>query len=427
MALWPSQRQSKKKSEEESAVDELDDVAQFFSNDPRPGRPSPDDARPIQATVGQMPAVTMPDHAEAGWYPDTTTPELMRYWDGFHLTGQTMQVEPTASRADEPVESAPDTATVTIDELSVDHASWSTDLQAPTQPQAVALADESLASAGRNENGVVPPPHSPEMLSSRPRDPAPVAVTSLELNHGPSELHVSDGETWTVMGGVGEAKALTEENESSAALVAAIVDDGDGGNRRASLAKVNSDGAQLSQAGADMASNWAEETEKAVARAQTVGTPEAWQAAAQAAVVVSEMAQSMEAAADAMQTAEQTGKAAQEAEEAAKVAAEAAADAKRTVQLTGKAAQEAEEAAKVAAEAAADAKKMAEQTAQAAPQVAEVARVAAQRAADAKHKAEGLEVIVAKARAANTPAAWTDALELTAVATEAQQELVSGG
>ena len=62
MALRPSQRQPKKTSEEEAAPDGLDQIDQFFSNDLRPDHPSPDDARPDEAAVPQIPAVTMPDH-----------------------------------------------------------------------------------------------------------------------------------------------------------------------------------------------------------------------------------------------------------------------------------------------------------------------------------------------------------------------------
>jgi hypothetical protein len=401
MALRPSQRQPKKTSEEEAAPDGLDQIDQFFSNDPRPDHPSPDDARPDEAAVPQIPAVTMPDHSGAGWYPDATDPRVMRYWDGSHLTGQTMQVEPTEPRGDEPAESAPDTATVEFEGSSINEASWFTDPQAAGRPQTAPFVGESPAGVGHNEEGVATPPPSSGQLTPGPGVPPAVAVTSLNPDHGPPELPVSKGETWTAMRG-------------------------DGGNLRAPLGKVDSREAPPSHAGADVTGNWAEKTEQAVARARAAGTPEAWQAAAQAAVVVSELARTMEAEVSALQAAEQTGKAAQEAEEAAKVAAQAAADAKQTVQRTVAAAHEAEEAAKVAAQAAADAKQTAEQTAQAAPQVAEVARVAAQVAADAKHKAEGLEAIVATARAADTPAAWSEALGLAAVAMETREELVSG-
>jgi hypothetical protein len=426
MALRPSQRQPKKTSEEEAAPDGLDQIDQFFSNDPRPDHPSPDDARPDEAAVPQIPAVTMPDHSGAGWYPDATDPGVMRYWDGFHLTGQTVQVEPTEPRGDEPAESAPDTATVEFEGSSINEASWFTDPQAAGRPQTAPFVGESPAGVGHNEEGVATPPHSSGQLTPGPGVPPAVAVTSLNPDHGPPELPVSNGETWTAMRGVGGATASREEDEASAEPAPSIAESGDGGNLRAPLGKVDSREAPPSHAGADVTGNWAEKTEQAVARARAAGTPEAWQAAAQAAVVVSELARTMEAEVSALQAAEQTGKAAQEAEEAAKVAAQAAADAKQTVQRTVAAAHEAEEAAKVAAQAAADAKQTAEQTAQAAPQVAEVARVAAQVAADAKHKAEGLEAIVATARAADTPAAWSEALGLAAVAMETREELVSG-
>ncbi len=425
MTLRPFSRQLKRKAEEGSAPDGLGQIDQFFSNDPRPDHPSSDDARPDEEAVPQIPAVTMPDHSGAGWYPDATDPCVRRYWDGFHLTGQTMQVEPTEPRGDEPAESAPDTATVEFGGSSINEASWFTDPQAAGRPQTAPFLGESPAGAGHNEEVVATPPHASGQLTPGPGAPPAVAVTSLNPDHGPPEPPVSNGETWTAMRGDGGATASSEEDEASAESAPSIAEIGDGGNLRAPLGKVDSREAPPSRAEADVTSSWAEKTEQAVARARAAGTPEAWQAAAQAAVVVSELARTMEAEVSALQTAEQTGKAAQEAEEAAKVAAQKAADAKQTEQRTVAAAHEAEEAAKVAAQAAADAKQTAEQTAQAAPQVAEVARVAAQVAADAKHKAEGLEAIVATARAADTPAAWSEALELAAVAMETREEAVS--
>src|SRR5664280_336847 len=247
-------------------------------------------------------------------------------------------------------------------------ASWFTDPQAASQPQTAPFMGESPAIAGRNEKGVATPPHPSEQLSPGPGVPPAETVTSLSSDHGPPEPPFSNGEIWTAMRGVEGAKATREEDESNAEVVSPIAESGDGGNLRAPLSKVDSRAVPGSHVEADVASNWAEETEKAVARARAVGTPEAWQAAAQAAVVVSELARTMEAEVSALQTAEQT--------------------------------------------------------AQTAPQVTEVARVAAQRAGDAKHKAEGLEAIVAKARAANTPAAWREAHELATVAMETQEELV---
>ena len=43
-----------------------------------------------------MPAVQSQDRQQPGWYPDTTERGLMRYWDGFHFTGQAKR--PSAER-----------------------------------------------------------------------------------------------------------------------------------------------------------------------------------------------------------------------------------------------------------------------------------------------------------------------------------------
>ena len=163
------------------------------------------------------------------------------------------------------------------------------------------------------------------------------------------------------------------------------------------------------------ADHWAEVTEKAVARARAVGTPTAWRDAAQAAIVVSEIAQTMQVAADVKQMAALRGQAASDAAQAAQVATQAAADAKRAAEQKALAAREAAQAARIANQAAADAKQTAEKRAQAAPEAAQASRLAAQVAADAKRKAQELEKTVTKARATNTPAAWSEALKVAEV------------
>ncbi len=157
--------------------------------------------------------------------------------------------------------------------------------------------------------------------------------------------------------------------------------------------------------------DWAEEAERAVARAQEAGTPEAWQEVAQAATVVSEMAQTMRVVADTSKAADQMEQASQEAAQRAQVAAQTAAAADLTVRQTAKAAEEAADAAKVAAQKAADAEQKAEQAAQAVPMVSEAAKAAAKDADEAKRKVKAAEEIVAKAREVNTPAAWSAALD----------------
>jgi hypothetical protein len=129
----------------------------------------------------------------------------------------------------------------------------------------------------------------------------------------------------------------------------------------------------------------------------------------------------MQASADAKQTATLTAKAAEEAAGTARAAAQEAADARGAAERMAKAAEEAAETARVAAQTAIEAKEAAERTAREAPKVAESAEIASRTAADAKHKAEDLEKLVAKARSANTPAAWSEAHKLAALAIEAKQ------
>jgi hypothetical protein len=222
------------------------------------------------------------------------------------------------------------------------------------------------------------PPPAWARVGTGLRTPPIVALTSVNPDQVPPDPPANTSEPETAVGEVAEA-------ETSADVV--IATETDSAKRVVLRSQVDSPGTPRSQEVAKEAhdlDNWAEEAEKAVARAHAVGTSAAWREATQAAIVVSEMAQTMQAAAEAKQTAEQKAQAAKEAAQVAEVASQAAADAIQT----------------------------AARTAQAAPDAAEGARVAAQAAAAAKHKARELEGIVAKARAANTPAAWSEALQL---------------
>jgi hypothetical protein len=159
---------------------------------------------------------------------------------------------------------------------------------------------------------------------------------------------------------------------------------------------------------------WVDQTEKAVARARDIGTPTAWRTAAQAAVVVAEMAQTMRVTTHAHAIAEQLAYASEIAAEDAHRATQAAADAGREADLKTRAAEEAEQAAQVASLAAATARRKTEQAAQVAPKAVEMARVAAQAAAEARSVADQLDEVVGKARQANTPEAWSQALQIAA-------------
>ena len=161
---------------------------------------------------------------------------------------------------------------------------------------------------------------------------------------------------------------------------------------------------------------WVGATKTAVANALAVGSPEAWLNAAQAAVVVAEMAHTMQMAAHARQIAEQATQGAQVARQEAQLLTEAVTQAVRTAEQTAQAAEVAAREARDAANAATGAKQKAEQMAEAAPKAVDGAQVAAEAAANARAKAEQLEREVARASQANTPEAWNQALRnVTAV------------
>jgi len=159
---------------------------------------------------------------------------------------------------------------------------------------------------------------------------------------------------------------------------------------------------------------WVQETEEAVAQARERGTPAAWRNAAQAAGVVAEMAQTMRVTTHAHELAERLARAAEVAAQEASAATHAAADAMRAAEQSAQVAEEAARTAHAAAQAASDAKQKTEQTARAAPKAVETAQAAARAAADAKATADQLDQVVVAARQANTPEAWSEALQVAA-------------
>jgi len=104
MVLRPFARHPKATAEERANPRGSDQPAHLISNDPRPDDRPAGGAGADEASLHQTVSVTLPDGAGPGWYPDKADPRLMRYWDGFHLTGQVMHVH---SRAGEAEASAP--------------------------------------------------------------------------------------------------------------------------------------------------------------------------------------------------------------------------------------------------------------------------------------------------------------------------------
>jgi hypothetical protein len=337
------------------------------------------------------------DEAPAGWYPDMADSGLMRYWDGYHFTGQTMPVEPLEGEWAA-------TPKMTTPGSTVSHGDRASSVtgQEPGRPRVAQLADEFLSPAGETKKG----------------GPPAAGMTTLRGVVPSQEPPVKESDTWTALRGVGEVSTESDEDESGPRPIGEVAKRADSERARPSAGHVAPPSARADRVEGDQSSDWAQKAERAVARAQEVGTPDAWREVAATAAVVEELAQTMVVATTAAQTSEEAGKAAEKAEEEATAAALEATEAEQSAQRAASAAQQAQAASTAAAADAARARHTAEQTAQAAPRIAEAARVAAQAAEDALHKSRGIEAIVARALAVNTPAAWSEADESAAEAME---------
>ncbi len=316
-----------------------------------------------------MRAGSPPDDAPAGWYPDMADSGLMRYWDGYHLTGQTIPVEP--------LDGALGTRGPGDQEVGADPSPGVTGHDQP----AVARMAEAFPAAGVPAN--VPARKLPGMVS----------------------------DTWTALRGVGDMGTELDHREPSPRPVVAVPRIGVG----AAVPKVGAGAkARTDPVEPDLPGAWARKTERAVAQAVEDGTPDAWQEAAAAAAVVEHLAQTMAVAATATRATEEARVSAERAEHEAKAAARKATEAEENAKQATRAAERAEAASKAAADASARARDTAEQAAEAAPRIAETARAAAHLAQDALRKSSGIDEIVAKALVADTPAAWSEAHELAA-------------
>jgi len=414
MDLRPFTR--KNKAADETAPAPSDEFAQFYSSESQHNAAPAEGAAVNQTVTPPGPTVTMDEDSVPGWYPDSLDAGLLRYWDGFHLTGQTLRIdapepedEPTAASTPEPhgdvdATLAPNTTVIDLP---------------PAQPFTPPTAE---AASGVQPVYAAPP--------ARPAEPAPSPFTPL-LGTPPSLAHEEGGalgtrpddqppttpeptSTFTVL-----ASSVSAERSSATIPLGPVGDDTPTAESPDAGAEAESEEADVEEAEVtdtvaaakegDIANHWAEETEKTVARAESLGTPEAWQDVARAAGVVTDMAQVMRAAADTAQTAARMERAARDAERRAETAALKAEESPQAVQKTAQVAAEAAKAAKEAAHAAAKAKQIAEQTAQEAPEMVEAAEVAGRAAAEARRRARAIEEIVAKARATNTPGAWSKA------------------
>jgi hypothetical protein len=422
MALRPFARHPKSgEEEEETSPDGTNEVDQFFSNERRRRTDRPvDDPQPAEA-VDPGPVEVIGDLGSSGWYPDASDPSLMRYWDGFHLTGQVLHVHSRAEDAegvvrppasDEAGSAAGRREADLPQESDSDLASSVESLPALNQPDGVFLPPSlTLVGPPATTTPAVPESAS-EPVGSAPDqavgDPVPADEVNAADGLAPADKVSADGHD----------PAPADAAPVSASRVATPDrDGGQGHDQDDSRPTVTSTGSGPVVGGAaGEASRWAKEAEKAVARATTVGSPETWQEAARIAAVVSEMSQTLQAAAEADRAAAQLAEAAREAAQRARAAAQKSADADRAVQQAQRAAQEATDAAQRARQRAVEATEAAERASQAVPSLVEAEKVAATAAADAQRKAQSLGEIVGTASKADTPAAWSEALRLASVA-----------
>jgi len=368
MALRPFAKHQKRKADDAETPSAADEFAQFFSNDPRPDEPVAE--APPTPIEQPAPAMTMTEPSAAGWYPDSKDPGLMRYWDGFHLTGQTMRVDP--ARTAPPEAAVPGAAAAAPAPAPTPSA---TELLAPGQAKTPLLGAQLLPSATEGTTHGQPPASAP----IRP-EPSDATVDEPVAPRPAGEPPVSPG-----------APSVTPSIAPSTPTMARMA---------SPVAPATVESASVS---------WAERTERAVARAQVSGTPEAWEEAAQAAAVVSEMALTMQVAAEVRLSAQRLAEAAEEAKRKAEEAEELAVEAQGSVQKTAQAAKEAADAAAAASRAATEARQKAERAAEATPRATARSTEAAEAAASAKRKAQVLEEIVTRAHQADTSEAWSEA------------------
>lgn len=434
----------------ETALDESTEVEQFFSNGSKAeeaaskeARPAASKAQPVPSEVPPPPAPVQ-EHGVAGWYPDETDEGLMRYWDGFHFTGQIMHVH---SRAEDAPAAAVTEVTQTeqaetvvtetgssdeeaeaegVDERRNAFSFRSTDPPAPASPAFVPLLQPAPAAEPAAKEGA-------PALSDGPVEAAPSVAPTIEASspnsvrtqHGSNSistkhLGVGDGgvnaTSLRAAGPPADEVDGDDDQDDEAELVVTVFKGDDNVSTNGSTPQVGTSPVARIKAlaeGVGDVDDWADQTDKAVARARSLGTPEAWEAAADAAVVVSEMARTMRSAAAAAQTAARLDDIAKAAADEARHAAESAEEAKQSAQQTAESARKAEAAAKAAEQAATEARAKAERTAAEAPKRRDEAKVSAEAAAEAGRKAHELEEIAASAGNVNTPAAWSEALKRT--------------
>jgi hypothetical protein len=305
MALRPVSDSQKQDPTGGAESSELDAVAKLIADDARPETPPANP--PPRMTEHTPEAEPAPKHTAAGWYPDDSDPTLMRYWDGHHLTGQTMRVDPATTDEEEPTEPAPSPQVDTAEPFARTEGTWTT-LQSSG-----GSAPATVADAASDEEAAPEPEPEPE--------PAPVATAKTD-DRTPVEMPdqwaekaartvarartTSTPEAWQeVVSVVGVMSELAH----TMMVVASAAQISEQANRMAEKARTEAEAADKAAVAARRAS------QQATSRAQ-----EAQEAAKAAA----------RAASDAMQVAQQAEQEAPEVAEVAEVAAREAAEAKTT-------------------------------------------------------------------------------------------------
>ncbi len=351
---------------------------------------------PVARSVGASTTESSPNAPEflAGWYSDPNHPGSLRYWDGVRWTDSVAPGDPAGYSLDDPA-----VATQVVDVGGIVAGLYvPPSVQAPG-PQ---WSEEAVVT---NES------------SGWRADPSGLH-DGRYFEHGQPTRRVRDGSRFYF-------EAVSQVAPSGGAEAAEVPGDPAGGPQVGAsvrelppplllqrlpppqaLARVEE--APVGEWAGDpmtLGDTWVERATTAVARAQAVDTSETWRDAVQAAVVVSEMAQTLLAAAEAKEKAQQLIR-------ASDAAAESASKAKQVADLCSVAAREAGDAARAVAQAATDAKREAERTARIVAHEVEAARVAGESASAARKNMEELESIVEQAREVDTPEAWSTAFRL---------------
>ncbi len=102
MALRPFTRHPKNPTDDEATPEEEGGIDQFFSHGARPGGTSSNSVDQGGSAAAQLDVTPLVDAADAGWYADASDPQIKRYWDGHHWTGQTMRVVQEDAPASKP-------------------------------------------------------------------------------------------------------------------------------------------------------------------------------------------------------------------------------------------------------------------------------------------------------------------------------------